>query len=132
MLFVPSWGRQYPASRGFVLRIGESGVYSCVEVLGVGLTIVLVLVLVFFVDLVFEVFVWVRRQEIVEGTSWVVVAFCSEIGVPRRRWRKEEGLRWVDDQGAWMSWRYGPILAVPVEIVVGSWYVDKAVWSSVS
>ena len=59
-LFVPSWGRQYPASRGFVLRIGKSGVYSRVELFGVDLTIVLVLVLVFLVGLVFEVLVWVK------------------------------------------------------------------------
>ena len=31
-----------------------------------------------------------------------------------------------------MSWRYGPIFAVPMEVVVGSWYVDKAIWTSVS
>ena len=46
-------------SRGLVSWVGKSDVYSRVKLLSVGLTIVLVLVLVFFVGLVFEVLVWV-------------------------------------------------------------------------
>ena len=63
---------------------------------------------------------------------WVVVLFGSEVRISRCRWGKEEGLRWVDNQGAQMSWGYGPIFVVPLKFVIWSRYVNNAVLSAVS
>ena len=57
-LFIPSWGRQHPASCSLVLGVGELSVDGRIKVFSVSLTIVLVLI--FLVGLILKVFIWIE------------------------------------------------------------------------